>query len=189
MSAAPSPVAVAAPSPHGLGLDAGGTQTRWALAAADGTLLGEGRVAAVSGLQLDHAAGRDAVAAALRDIATALAPLGGAGRVVAGVTGLEDAQAPPFGELAAAALGLQPAAVRTMSDIELACHAAFEPGGGVVLYAGTGSIAAHVDRHGAMHRAGGRGAVIDDAGGGHWIARRALRQIWRAEDAAPGSWP
>ena len=189
MSAAPSPVAVAAPSPHGLGLDAGGTQTRWALAAADGTLLGEGRVAAVSGLQLDHAAGRDAVAAALRDIATALAPLGGAGRVVAGVTGLEDAQAPPFGELAAAALGLQPAAVRTMSDIELACHAAFEPGGGVVLYAGTGSIAAHVDRHGVIHRAGGRGAVIDDAGGGHWIARGALRQIWRAEDAAPGSWP
>jgi glucosamine kinase len=57
-----------------------------------------------------------------------------------------------------------------------------------VLYAGTGSIAAHVDRHGVMHRAGGRGAVIDDAGGGHWIARRALRQIWRAEDAEPGAW-
>lgn len=189
MPAAPSPAAAAAaPSPQGLGLDAGGTQTRWALAAADGTLLGEGRVAAVSGLQLDHAAGREAVAAALRELAAAVAPRGGAGRLVAGVTGLEAAQAPLFGELASAALGLLPAAVRTMTDIELAYHAAFEPGAGVVLYAGTGSIAAHVDRHGAMHRAGGRGAVVDDAGGGHWIARRALRHIWRAEDAVPGSW-
>ena len=188
MSAALSPDAVAAPSPQGLGLDAGGTQTRWALAAADGTLRGEGCVAAVSGLQLDHAPGRDAVAAALREIAAAVAPLGGAGRIVAGVTGFEAAQAPLFCELASAALGLPPAAVRTMSDIELAYRAAFEPGAGVVLYAGTGSIAAHVDREGVVHRAGGRGAVIDDAGGGHWIACRALRQIWRAEDAAPGSW-
>ncbi len=171
----------------GLGLDAGGTQTRWALASADGALRGEGRVAALSGLQLDHAAGRAAVAAVLHDIAAAVAPLGGVGHVVAGITGFEAAQAPLLGALAAAALGLAPGAVRAMTDIELVCRAAFAPGQGVVLYAGTGSIAAHIDGHGTMHRAGGRGAAIDDAGGGHWIACRALRQVWRAEDAAPGS--
>jgi N-acetylglucosamine kinase-like BadF-type ATPase len=38
-----------------------------------------------------------------------------------------------------------------------------------------------------LHRAGGRGAVIDDAGGGHWIARQALQLVWRAEDATPGA--
>lgn len=171
----------------GLGLDAGGTQTRWALAAADGTLRGEGRVAALSGLQLDHPAGREAVAAVLRDIAVAVAPLGGAAHLVAGITGFEAAQAPLLGALTTAALGLAPAAVQAMTDIELVCRAAFAPGQGVVLYAGTGSIAAFIDEHGTMHRAGGRGAVIDDAGGGHWIACRALRQVWRAEDAAPGS--
>jgi N-acetylglucosamine kinase-like BadF-type ATPase len=30
--------------------------------------------------------------------------------------------------------------------------------------------------------------LLDDAGGGFWIARQALRQIWRAEDEAPGAW-
>ena len=75
-----------------------------------------------------------------------------------------------------------------MTDLELACHAAFAPGAGYVVVAGTGSIAAFIDEEGVLQRAGGRGALIDDAGGGHWIAREALRQIWRAEDAAPGAW-
>ena len=169
-------------------LDAGGTQTRWALAGADGGLRGEGHVASISGLQLDDDAGREAVAAALRDIAAAIAPLGGAARVVAGITGFEATQAPLLCRLGATALDLAPAAVQAMTDIELVCRAAFAPGEGVVLYAGTGSMAAFVDAQGAVHRAGGRGAVIDDAGGGHWIARRALRHIWRAEDAQPGAW-
>jgi N-acetylglucosamine kinase-like BadF-type ATPase len=184
-AAAPPDPSLAAP---GLGLDAGGTQTRWALAGADGGLRGEGRVASISGLQLDDGAGREAVAAALRDIAAAIAPLGGAARIVAGITGFEATQAPQLCRLAATALGLAPAAVQAMTDIELVCRAAFAPGQGVVLYAGTGSIAAFVDAQGGMHRAGGRGAVIDDAGGGQWIARRALRLIWRAEDAQPGAW-
>ena len=182
-----SPLSPAMP-PLGLGLDAGGTQTRWALASVDGVLRGEGHAAALSGLQLDSAAGREAVAAVLGDIAAAVAPLGGAARVVAGVTGFDAAQGPRLCALAAEAMGLAPVAVQAMTDIELACRAAFAPGQGVVLVAGTGSIAAYIDEHGTLHRAGGRGTVIDDAGGGHWIARRALRAIWRAEDAAPGSW-
>lgn len=186
MTAAPPPAPAMAAL--GLGLDAGGTQTRWALAGADGGLRGEGHVASISGLQLDDDAGREAVAAALRDIAAAIAPLGGAARVVAGITGFEATQAPLLCRLGATALDLAPAAVQAMTDIELVCRAAFAPGEGVVLYAGTGSMAAFVDAQGAVHRAGGRGAVIDDAGGGHWIARRALRHIWRAEDAQPGAW-
>ena len=56
------------------------------------------------------------------------------------------------------------------------------------MYAGTGSIAAFIDDSGALQRAGGRGGVLDDAGGGFWIAREALRQIWRNEDERPGAW-
>ena len=29
---------------------------------------------------------------------------------------------------------------------------------------------------------------LDDAGGGFWIVREALRHIWRAEDEQPGCW-
>lgn len=189
----PIPTAAAAVGPaavqgFGLGIDAGGTMTRWAAANADGRIVADGSVESISGLQLGDAQGRAAVAAALRRIAAAAAPFGPVARCVAGVTGFESAQSPLLREIAARALGVAESAVRTMTDIELACRAAFAPGDGVVVYAGTGSIAAHIDVAGTMHRAGGRGAVIDDAGGGHWIARHALRSIWRAEDAEPGAW-
>ena len=168
-----------------LGLDAGGTQTRWAVADASGALQAEGIAASLGGLQLHSAEGREHWRATLADIAQATGPLRSA---LAGVTGLDDAQAPLLRELAGAAFGIAPGAVQAMNAIELACRAAFAPGAGGVVYAGTGSVAAFIDAQGELHRAGGRGAVIDDAGGGHWIAREALRQIWRAEDAAPGAW-
>jgi N-acetylglucosamine kinase-like BadF-type ATPase len=74
------------------------------------------------------------------------------------------------------------------NDIEIACRDAFEPGGGYLVYAGTGSIAAFIDAEGTLHRAGGRGVVLDDGGGGFWIAREAMRRIWRREDERPGAW-
>jgi hypothetical protein len=74
---------------------------------------------------------------------------------------------------------------RVVNDIELTCHAA---GDAYVVYAGTGSIAAFLDATGTLQRAGGRGGIIDDAGSGHWLARQALCQVWRAEDDEPGAW-
>lgn len=187
----------------GLGLDAGGTRTRWALADAAGQVWAEGAIAPMSGQQLASPEGRrdlvvtlQALARAVSDSlglpprptlpATALPPRVRA--LVAGITGFDSPAMPQWRSLAAQALQWPESQVRALSDIELACAAAFAPGQGVVLVAGTGSIAAHVDAGGLLHRAGGRGAVIDDAGGGHWIARQALRQIWRAEDEQPGSW-
>ena len=168
-----------------LGLDAGGTQTRWALADAGGRPQREGAAAGLSALQLLQAEGVAALRATLQHIAAATGPVQ---RVVAGVTGFDAAQQPALAALIADTWALPVQQVRLMSDIELACHAAFAPGEGQVLYAGTGSIAAFIDAQGTLHRAGGRGAVIDDAGGGHWIAREALRHVWRAEDEAPGAW-
>ena len=182
-----SPGASAAPQ-LGLGLDAGGTQTRWALARADGSLLAQGQVAPIAGAQLASDTGRAAVAAALAQAATAACAHGTASGVLAGVTGLGSEHVPALHALLAEAFALPLAAVGSMSDIELACHAAFAPGEGYVVYAGTGSVAAFIDEAGGLHRAGGRGVVIDDAGGGHWIARQALRHVWRAEDEAPGAW-
>ena len=180
-------------TPAGLGLDAGGTGTRWALMSTHGGLLGEGRVAGLSALQLQDAAGRGHIKAALAEIAHEVAHLGpvgavgAVGAVVAGVTGFDAHQVPLLCTMLAAATGVGVGAVQAMTDIELACHSAFAPGEGYVVYAGTGSIAAFIDNAGTLHRAGGRGVVIDDAGGGHWIAREALRTVWRAEDETPGA--
>jgi glucosamine kinase len=166
----------------------GGTQTRWALADSSGAPLAADSADGWSALMLHDEAGRSAIAAVLAGIARAAAAQGRVAAVVAGVTGFDAQQLPALAAQLGAAFGLAPAAVRTLSDIELACHAAFAPGEGYVLYAGTGSVAAFIDAQGELQRAGGRGAVIDDAGGGHWIAREALRAVWRAEDEAPGAW-
>lgn len=181
------PARPAPAAPLHLGLDAGGTQTRWALADGAGVLQAEGTAPPLSGLMLLDAPGREALQAALAALAAAL-PAGVLLRSAwAGVTGFDAAQSTALAQPLGAALGLPTGAVRVSTDVELAYRAAFAPGEGVLVYAGTGSIAAQLAADGTLHRAGGRGAVIDDAGGGHWLARQALRQVWRAEDTQPGS--
>ncbi len=167
-----------------LGLDAGGSGTRWALAGTGGAPGRGGEAPGLSGAQLHSDDGRAQLAATLAGIAAATGPVRA---LVAGITGFDAAQAPAFAALAGQAFAIAPAAVRAMSDIELICHAAFAPGAGYVVCAGTGSIAAFIDGDGTLQRAGGRGPLIDDGGSAHWIACQALRRIWRAEDEAPGS--
>ena len=172
-----------------LGLDAGGSATRWALADVDGTVFAEGRVAPASGLQMLTPEGRAALADTLAALAAALPRRPAA--AAAGISGLDATQCGAFAALLADALALDAAAVHARSDIEMLCRAAFAdapPGTGIVLYAGTGSIAALLDATGVLQRAGGRGHLIDDAGGGHWIAREALARVWRVEDESPGAW-
>lgn len=175
---------VPAPAPA-LGLDAGGSATRWALAAADGTIVAEGSAPPLSGVQLLDAEACARLCAVLDAIA---ADCPAAPRAAwAGVSGLDAVTAPAFAALVARSFGLPAGRVHAAGDIELLCRAAGAPGRCIVLYAGTGSIAAALEPDGTLQRAGGRGPVIDDAGGGHWIGREALRAVWRQEDAAPGS--
>ena len=169
-------------SHNALGLDAGGTHTRWAVAGADGVVTAQGLAPPLSGLQLGSAEGRSAAEATLQAVRTAAGPVRA---LVAGLTGFDASQAPVMAAMAASVLGMSPKAVRAMSDIELTCLAAGEA---YVVYAGTGSIAAFIDATGTLQRAGGRGAIIDDAGSGHWLARQALCRVWRGEDEAPGAW-
>ncbi len=177
-------------TPAGLGFDAGGTRTRWALADTAGAILAEGEVAGFSAAQMETGAGRLAVRAVLaslqQQVSQALSP-GQALRVHAGLTGFGGDGA-ALHALIAETLGIAAAALTVGNDIEIAYHDAFAPGEGYLVYAGTGSIAAFIDADGVFHRAGGRGYFLDDGGGGVWIARAALRQIWRAEDEQPGSW-
>jgi N-acetylglucosamine kinase-like BadF-type ATPase len=126
---------------------------------------------------------RDTLAELARDVLATGRPLG----VYAGLTGFSEG-GDPLRTLIADALGLMPNEVSLGSDIEIAYLDLFKPGEGYVVYAGTGCIAAFIDERGQLHRAGGRGAILDDAGGGFWIACQALRHIWRAEDERPGSW-
>lgn len=68
------------------------------------------------------------------------------------------------------------------TDVELALAAAFGAGPGVILIAGTGSIAVARQADGSLARAGGFGWQMGDEGGGYWIGRMALQAVSRASD-------
>lgn len=104
--------------------------------------------------------------------------------VVAGVAGLEEgtAAAVLLQRVIAEELGLDPAVVQVVNDMRIAYASAFKPGQGILLYAGTGSIAYHLREDGTVLRAGGHGYLIDDAGGGFWIGSSALRAVLRNQD-------
>ena len=171
----------------GLGIDAGGTQTRWALAGSSGRIVAEGTAGGLSALQLGSNDGRAAVQATFAHIAREVLAHGRPHAVRAGLTGF-GGEAEPLQRWLGEALGLDPQALVFSNDIEIAYLASFRPGDGYLVYAGTGSIGAFIDAQGGFHRAGGRGVVLDDGGGGFWIAREALRHIWRIEDERPGAW-
>ncbi|TFW26993.1 ATPase [Massilia arenosa] len=174
------------PAP-GLGIDAGGTQTRWALARPDGTIMAEGEAPGLSALQMRSTDGRAIVRATLQRIAQDVLAHARPGRVHAGMTGF-GGEGDELARWIAEPLGLAPADVAMSSDMVIAYLDSFAPGEGYLVYAGTGSIGAYIDAQGEFHRAGGRGVMLDDGGGGFWIAREALRYVWRTEDERPGAW-
>ncbi len=169
-----------------LGIDAGGTETRWALASAAGEIVAEGQVHGFSALQV-LGAERPFVSATLEALAHQVLAVGRPRRIHAGLTGY-GGDDETWAALIAVPFGLAHSDVTIGSDIETTYLDLFAPDEGYLVYAGTGSVAAFVDAQHTLHRAGGRGVIVDDAGGGYWIAREALRAVWRREDERPGSW-
>lgn len=79
-----------------------------------------------------------------------------------------------------------PTPIEVVGDMEIALEAAFGTGPGVIVIAGTGSIAYGRDQKGATARAGGWGFAIGDEGSAHWIGRAAVSAVLRASDANYG---
>ncbi len=173
-----------------LGLDVGGTQTRWALATSTGEIIAAGVADGFSAARLASVDESEIVRTRLSAIADAVHRSRENHRLSglhAGVTGI-GADAPRLVSIMVQAFDLAEEQVVVTSDAELVFRAVLARGEGYLVYAGTGSIAAFLDEAGALHRAGGRGVMLDDAGGGYWIAREAMRRIWRREDEQPGAW-
>jgi glucosamine kinase len=74
------------------------------------------------------------------------------------------------------------AKVIVTTDVALALEAAFPDAPGIVLIAGTGSIALARDAAGLERRAGGWGWQMGDEGSGYAIGRAALAHVGRAAD-------
>lgn len=166
----------------GLGIDIGGTATRWALSDPSGRIIACGQGPALHGILLDESERHHAREALLRILNEARSHAC-IDRIFAGITGYGPGTDTVFQSTLEQFAGKQASLV--MSDILLSYLCAFEPGQGYLVYAGTGSMSAYVDEGFRLHRVGGRGAIIDDGGGGFWVAKEAFRRIWQQMDTNP----
>ena len=165
-----------------LGLDVGGTASRWVACHPNGLVLARGQAAGATG-HVFNPAEQARLAAVLTTIAEALArenlvPT----TVTAGITGYGSVVSAEVSALVHQVLGVSAENIILIDDIVLAYMTHFEPGEGHLISAGTGSIGVHVATDGSTVRVGGRGILIDDAGAGSWIALRALDRIYRIFD-------
>lgn len=162
-----------------IGADVGGTKS--AVAVSDGEKIigrAEGPGAAVR-------PGR-ALASASTIAEVVRSALGAAGRLTGDVlvVGAAGAGREPERDELQKALRSESVAtqVEVTTDIEIALAAAFADGPGIVVSAGTGSVAVGRDRAGKRHRIGGYGWQMGDEGSGYAIGRAALGAVSRAVD-------
>lgn len=165
-----------------LGVDVGGTASRWVACDADGAILARGKVQGATG-HVFNPVERERLLEALHAIA---ADLSGhsitASGIVMGMTGYGAAVAREVTELCTSALGVPADGIVLIDDMTLAYAANFQPGEGYLISAGTGSIGLHIGNDESYVRVGGRGILIDDAGSGSWIALKALDTLYRIFD-------
>jgi N-acetylglucosamine kinase-like BadF-type ATPase len=74
------------------------------------------------------------------------------------------------------------ASIEVVGDMVIAHEAALGGGPGLLVIAGTGSIAYGHNAAGHTARAGGWGFAVSDEGSGHWIGVRAVSAVLQAHD-------
>ena len=161
------------------GVDGGGTRMRAVIIDEQGRELGRGEApGAVVGVDgLEAVASRVATAVRAAAAGTPLpvsvlwAGLAGAGRET-------------VREAATRVLEVEELAVEVVvgTDVEAAFSAAFGNGPGILLIAGTGSIASARGDDGGVVRVGGWGERLGDEGSGYAVGLEALRAVARATD-------
>ena len=172
----------------GLGIETGGTGSRWCLSNPSGALIARGEMEPMTGHVFTQAE-REKVSGIFLRLAAELETIGRPAAIIAGITGLgpESAVRTVISAMLAMAFGCPEAKILVVDDMWLGYRARFQPGEGIIVYTGTGSIGYHLGTEGEIVRAGGRGVLIDDGGSAAWIAAEALRRLLRREDEAPGS--
>jgi N-acetylglucosamine kinase-like BadF-type ATPase len=167
---------------YSLGFDGGGTKTDGVLLDPKGAAVGEGRGGPSNPLRCGYDVAfsslREAAAGAIAAAGIRLADITG---VCAGIAGAgRHSVALRIKEFLTQEFPLTPAQVTT--DYEIALEAAAGSGLGIVLIAGTGSVAYGRNAGGETARAGGYGPWIGDEGSAFEIGRRAVSAVARFRD-------
>jgi glucosamine kinase len=163
-----------------LGIDGGGSKTTCAVG--DETSQLEIVIAGPSNVtRVGKVRAREALHQAIRQAcATAKIDLRQVQRICIGAAGVGRAEV--AGAVREMVAELTPGEIEVVGDMEIALEAAFGAGPGVIVIAGTGSIAYGRGAQGRTARAGGWGFAISDEGSAHWIGRTAVSAVLRAVD-------
>ncbi len=160
-----------------IGIDAGGTKTVGLLADESGQVLAEARGGGAN-LQthgeLEVEKVFDHVMEGLRQDRTISA-------VGLGIAGVDRPHDEALIRAILRRLGHRENAV-VVNDAAIALVAGAPERVGIVVLAGTGSIAYGADRTGKTARSGGYGFLLADEGSGYWLGHQALRAVVRASD-------
>jgi glucosamine kinase len=79
-----------------------------------------------------------------------------------------------------------PGEIEVVGDMQIALAAAFGAGPGVIVIAGTGSIAYARNGRGETARTGGWGYAVSDEGSAHWIGRSVVKALLHSVDQGTG---
>jgi N-acetylglucosamine kinase-like BadF-type ATPase len=160
-----------------IGIDAGGTKTVALLADETGQVLAEARGGGAN-LQTHGELEVEKVFDEVMDSVRGDRTISAVGLGIAGVDR-------PHDEAVVRAilrrLGHRETAV-VVNDAAIALVAGAPERVGIVVLAGTGSIAYGADRTGKTARSGGFGFLLADEGSGYWLGHQALRAVVRASD-------
>ncbi len=167
-----------------LGIDGGGTKTRCVLGD-ETTVLASAMTGGCSVIRVGEQAAREALHGAIRQVCEAakISP-DRVAAVCVGATGTARAEiAEKVRHIILEIIpNAAPEKIEVVGDTVVALEAAFGKGPGVVVIAGTGSIAYGRNAEGQDARAGGWGFAISDEGSGYWIGRCAVSAILIAQD-------
>ena len=166
--------------PFFLGIDGGGTKTR-CLVGDEKSALGSGSGSGCNILRVGEACAQDSLASAIHEacVAAGVSPQQIA-RTCAGISGAADDGIASL--VQRILIEIVAGAIEVIGDMEVALEGAFGGDAGIIVIAGTGSIAYGRNARGERARAGGWGRVVSDEGSGHWIAVKALAAALRARD-------
>lgn len=170
-----------------IGVDCGGTKARAVLIDESGVELGRAEGPGAVASAAEPGAAARAVAAVCRAAAEEAGATLPVDVVWAGITGAgrEASRSAVEMELAREDVARS---VHVGTDVQAAFHDAFADGPGVLLIAGTGSIAYGRGETGREGRVGGWGHHIGDEGSGFSIGLEALRRVARTVDGrGPGT--
>jgi N-acetylglucosamine kinase-like BadF-type ATPase len=166
--------------PYYLGIDGGGTKTTCAVGD-DSRLLASATAGASNIVRVGEVQARESLHRSVRQACAAagIAPAEVARTCVGGSGAVRPELAATVRRILAEILA---SPVDVVGDMQIALEAAFDTGAGVVVIAGTGSIAYGRGRDGNTARAGGWGFAIGDEGSAHWIGRAAVSAVLRGAD-------